>query len=164
MKRILLVLGALAVAATVSGNAAAQQYKWTDRDGKVQYGDVPPPGVKATQLKAAASPAARPGAASDSAPAANDAKKGPLTPAEQEADFRKRKLDADAARAKDESAAKDVEAKREACKSAQAYQRQLETGQRVARVDANGERSVMEDDQRAAEIAKARKIAGESCS
>ena len=47
MKRILLMLFALGVATT----AAAQAYKWVDKDGKVRYGDTPPPGVKATPMR-----------------------------------------------------------------------------------------------------------------
>ena len=48
-----------------SGLALAQQYKWVDADGKVRYGDVPPPGVKATPLRPPP-----PGVSSGSAPAA----------------------------------------------------------------------------------------------
>ena len=33
------------------GVAQAQGYRWVDKDGKVRYGDVPPPGVKATPLR-----------------------------------------------------------------------------------------------------------------
>ena len=45
-KAIILGLGVL-----FSATAMAQQYKWVDQNGKVQYGDVPPPGVKAQRLK-----------------------------------------------------------------------------------------------------------------
>ncbi|HZQ74511.1 MAG TPA: DUF4124 domain-containing protein [Burkholderiales bacterium] len=63
--RTCLILVALALVSTL---AAAQQFKWTDKDGKVRYGDVPPPGVKATRLKAPppGTPAPRPKAASAS--------------------------------------------------------------------------------------------------
>jgi hypothetical protein len=160
------MIGALAIAATLSGNAAAQQYKWIDRNGKVQYGDTPPAGVNATPLKgpAAAPPApAEKGASKAAAKDAKAANKGPLTPAEQDAEFRKRKLEAEKAGAKDEKAAQDAETRRENCKSAQEYQRQLEGGQRIARTDAKGERYFMEDEQRAAELAKARKSAADWC-
>ena len=66
--------------------AAAQQYKWVDQNGKVQYGDVPPPGVKATRLKP-------PPGRARAAPPPRAAKKGdkPLSP---EAAYRKRQEDA----------------------------------------------------------------------
>ncbi|MGH8703832.1 MAG: DUF4124 domain-containing protein [Burkholderiales bacterium] len=54
MTKALVLLVALALA----GAAQAQQYKWVDKDGKVRYGDTPPPGVKATALKPPPGPAA----------------------------------------------------------------------------------------------------------
>ena len=51
MKKSLLFVAALAFATS----ALAQQFKWVDKDGKVQYGDTPPPGVKATRLQGPAS-------------------------------------------------------------------------------------------------------------
>ena len=77
-------------------SASAQSYKWVDKDGKVYYGDSPPPGAKVTALKgqpAAAAQAAAAGkdAAKDAGKdAAKEAKTGPLTPVEQEQAYRKR--------------------------------------------------------------------------
>jgi len=34
------------LAASASGQAQAQQYRWVDQSGKTQFGDVPPPGAK----------------------------------------------------------------------------------------------------------------------
>ena len=62
MKKLLLVAAALAF----SAGASAQLYKWKDKDGRTRYGDIPPPGVQATQIRA---PAARP-----APPPAEDAK------------------------------------------------------------------------------------------
>lgn len=157
MKRIFLVAALLTFAALSSGNAGAQQYKWTDRNGKVQYGDVPPPGANATPLKG-------PRTAPAADPAAKDAAKGPLTPAEQEAEFRKRQAEAQKGREKEEKAAQDAQAKRENCANAKEQLRVLESGQRYARTDAKGERYYLDDDQRAAETARARKSVGEWCS
>ncbi|MGH8724443.1 MAG: DUF4124 domain-containing protein, partial [Burkholderiales bacterium] len=41
MKRLFAFLAVALFAAA----ATAQQYKWIDQDGRVRYGDVPPPGV-----------------------------------------------------------------------------------------------------------------------
>src|SRR5260221_14612753 len=86
--------------------AAAQQYKWVDQNGKTQYGDTPPPGVKATRLRGSGGQAPAPAAdKADSKDEKAAAPKGPLTPAEQEAEFRKRQADTQKAREKDDKAA-----------------------------------------------------------
>ncbi len=162
MKKPVLFLAALAFA----GAASAQQFKWVDKDGKVRYGDVPPPGVKATPMRAPAGPAPAPAAESKGAKDKGGkaaAPAGPLTPAQQEAEFRKRQLDAEKAREKEARAAEEARTRQENCQNAQAHLRQVESGQRIARVDAKGERSFLEDDQRAAEAARARKSVGDWC-
>ena len=132
--------------------AAAQQYKWVDQNGKVQYGDVPPPGVKAQRLKPP------PGGAAP-APAA---KKGE-TALSPEAAYRKRQEDAQKEREKDAQAGQETAAKRENCTRAQESLRTLESGQRIARTDAKGERYYLEDAQIAQETARARQLVKESC-
>jgi hypothetical protein len=155
-----------ALAMAFAAAALAQQFKWVDKNGKTQYGDTPPAGVKATPLRGSSAPP--PSApAPEAKAAAKDAKaapKGPLTPAEQEAEFRKRQLEAQKAREKDEKTAQDQEARRTNCANAQEQVRVMESGQRVSRTDAKGERYYVEDDQRAAELAKARKAASAWCS
>ncbi len=140
--------------------AGAQQYKWVDKDGKVRYGDSPPPGVKATALKP---PAAAPAAKPADAKGAKAAPKGPLTPAEQEAAYRKRQQEADKEREKQAQAEQEAEAKKENCARAQDSLRTFESGERVARTDAKGERYFLDDSQRAAETAKARKMVADWC-
>lgn len=165
MKRTFFLALAVAFAAlSIAHQALAQQYKWVDKNGKTQYGDTPPAGVKATPVGRSSAPASAP-AAEDKAAAkdAKDAAKGPLTPAQQEAEFRKRQLEAQKSREKDEKTAQDQEAKRANCASAQEQVRVMESGQRVVRTDAKGERYYVDDDQRAAELAKARKAASQWC-
>ena len=138
----------------VAFGAVAQQYKWVDKDGKVQYGDTPPPGVKATRLKP-------PPGASQAPPAAakKDAEKA-LSP---EAAFRKRQQEA---KEKDEKAAKeraDAESKRTNCEAAQATLRQIQSGQRMSTMNAAGERVFIDDEQRARETERAQKSVSEWC-
>jgi len=144
MKRTLLLVAVLFVATPLHA-----QYKWTDKNGKIQYGDTPPPGVNASAMRAPSAPASAP------APAA-EAKGKPLTPAEQEAAFRKRQIDAAKEQEKQAQAAQDAAAKKENCSRAQQYLRTLESGQRIARVDAKGERYYLEDAQISQETANAR--------
>jgi hypothetical protein len=151
MKKPWIFLLALAFA----GAAQAQLYKWTDKDGKTRYGDTPPPGVKATVMGAPASgPGSGEASAATSGPASTDAKKGPMTPAEREQDYRKRQQDAKKDREKEEQDRKDKEAKQQDCVANKEYLMTLESGQRISRTKPTGERYYMEDDQRAQEIAK----------
>lgn len=143
-----------ALAAVLSASAGAQQFKWKDKDGRLQYGDTPPPGVKATRLRPAAPPAA---------PAPSAASKGPLTPAEQEAEFRKRQAEAQKAGEKESQEAQNAQAKKENCQTAKQQLAALESGGRISRTDANGERYYLDDDQRQAEAARARKQVGDWC-
>jgi len=147
------------VLAVVLSGAAHAQYRWIDKDGKTRYGDTPPPGVKATALGAPASGSAP----ASPAAASKDAKKGPLTAAEREQDFRKRQ---DAAKKDQEKAEQDRQAKSdqaEACTQTREYLRSLESGQRIARTNASGERYFLDEGQTAQEIAKARQTIQQNC-
>ena len=144
----------LALSLFFAAAASAQQYKWVDQDGKVRYGDTPPPGVKAQRLKPP--PGASP------APAAKKGEKGekPLTPEEA---FRKRQEDAQKAQQKQAQSNQESQAKREECARAQESLRTLESGQRIVRTDAQGERYYLEDAQIAQETARARQAVQQSC-
>ena len=150
----------LLAATLLAFGAQAQSYKWVDKDGKVRYGDVPPPGVKATPMRAPAGGASAPAPATQ---AGKEAKKGPLTPAEQEQEYRKRKEEAakaseDAARERKEKAAN-----KENCDRAREYLRGMESGQRITRVDSAGERYFLDEAQTAQEVARARQSMQEAC-
>jgi hypothetical protein len=154
MKRLFPVgVATAAILLACSGIALAQQYKWVDQDGKVRYGDVPPPGVKAQRLKPPAS-----GPSPSSAASAKGEK--PLSP---EAAYRKRQEDAQKQRDKEEQAGQEASAKRENCARAQESLRTLESGQRIVRTDSKGERYYLEDAQIAQETARARQLVKESC-
>jgi hypothetical protein len=144
MTRLLTIVLALAF----SGAATAQAYKWTDSNGRVQYGDTPPgDATNVTRLRApqgSAAPAPAPA----------------LTP---EQAFRKRQHERDEA---DQMAAQEraqAEQKRANCEQARASLRQLESGQRVSTVNAAGERVFLDDDQRASSVARAQKSVAEWC-
>lgn len=156
MRRILLTL-TLALAA---GAAQAQIKCWNDANGKRVCGDNPPPGVKGTAIRGTqstgpATPA--PGAKG------KDAKKGPLTPAEREQEYRKSKAEAEKASAKAEAEQKEKELKKQNCDQAQDSLRMLESGQRIARTNPSGERYYLDDAQREQEIAKGREAVKRSC-
>jgi hypothetical protein len=146
-KAIVLVVSLLFATA-----AAGQQYKWVDKDGKVRYGDVPPPGVNASVLKPPATGSAASAQAKDAAKA---------LPPEQA--FRKRQEDVLKEREMQAKAEQDAQAKRENCSRAQDALRTLESGQRISRTDSKGERYFLDDAQIAQETAKARESVGHWC-
>jgi hypothetical protein len=147
-----------ATACAFAAAAGAQQYKWVDKDGKVRYGDVPPPGVKATPLRAPSGPATP-------APSGKDAKgaKGPATPAEQEAGFRKRQQEQQVAEEKAAKERADAEAKRANCEQAQQTLRSFQSGERIAVVNQAGERVYLEDAERARQAERAQQSVREWC-
>jgi hypothetical protein len=150
-------LFAILAFAFAAGAAQAQIKCWTDASGKRACGDNPPPGAKVTTVRTESAPTPPP------APAAKDTKAapaGPLTPAQQEQEYRKRQLDAQKAAAKAEQERKDAQTKTDNCNRARNALRTLETGERIVTTDAKGERYYLND----AEIAKQTAIAREQVS
>jgi len=156
MRRILLLLAFAAVAATAVGAAQAQIKCWNE-SGKRVCGDTPPPGARVTTMRGAASGPAEP------APAAKDAKRGPLTPAEREQDYRKRQAESQKAADKLAADNKNAEAKRYNCAQARQAVTTYESGQRIMRVRPDGERYFLEDAEIAQELAKSRQLVQENC-
>ena len=159
----LLVLGSMLFYTAV---AFAQLYRWVDGDGRVHYSSTPPPaGVKSRTLAAPASAPVSPATNGEGAPdaAAKDAAKGPLTPAEQEQAFRKRQLEAQKAAEKAEAERKESAAQADNCNRAREYLRTLESGQRVSRTNAQGEREYIDDAARARETESARQAVTDWC-
>jgi len=151
MKRTLLFIVVMGFAAA----AAAQQFKWVDKDGRLQYGDVPPPGVKAQRMRP-------PPQGSSPAPSSSAAKKDgkALSP---EAAFQKRQKET---QEQDEKAAKEraeADVRKANCDAAQAGLRQIQSGQRIATMNSAGERVFLDDSARAAEEARAQRAVSENC-
>ena len=154
MTKVLVLL----IGLTLSAVAQAQIKCWTTADGKRACGDAPPAGAKVTTIRAPSSPAdAAPGAAS------KDSKKGPMTAAEKEQDYRKRQAEAQKTAAKADEKQKEDDVKRENCAGAKENLAALEGGQRIQRTDAKGERYFLEDAQREQETAKARTQVQQAC-
>src|SRR5947207_5857891 len=143
MTRLLAIFLALAFC----GAATAQTYKWTDPNGRVQYGDTPPADASSvTRLRGASgsAPAPAPEASKDAA-----AKDKSLSP---EQAFKKRQQERDEA---DQKAAKEraeAEQNRVNCEQARASLRQLESGQRVSTVNAAGERVYLDEDRKSTRL------------
>ena len=148
MGRFLLILMMLA-----STNSFAEISKWVDDQGQVHYSDQPPPpGIKQQTL--------REEGRQDAAGSGVSATK---TLAEREADLKKEKADKQAAadKAAQKQAAED--ALKANCATAQENLRSLQSGVRIMEINANGERSFIDDTQRQQRIAKAQQDIGNYC-
>jgi hypothetical protein len=158
MRKLLFFLLAIFAA----GAAQAQIKCWTDVNGKRGCGDTPPPGAKVTTVRGT-TPQAAPAPAAAASKDAKDAKKGPMTPAEKEKDYRERQQEAQKAAAKADAEKQDKAARNEGCERTKEYLRTLESGQRIARTNPSGERYYLDEKQVAQEVAKAREAMQKAC-
>lgn len=163
--RISTTLLSLTLAIAVSG-VQAQTYRWIDKDGKKRYGDVVPPGVKATLMKppsGAAGPAQGEKEAQGDKAETGAEKKSPALSVTPEQAYRERQLKAKDAQEKAEKERLAAERKRQNCAAAQESLRTLESGRRLSSVNAKGETVVLDEAQVKARIEVARKAAEDSC-
>lgn len=136
--------------------AHGQLFKCIGKDGGVEYATQCPPG---TQQQATGIRSTREGPAAGGAGAPQQ-----KSIAEQDADFRKRQMEAQDARQKDEKKLAEDQERRAACEQAQSYLRSLQVGNRISRVDPRtGERVFLEDPDRPVEIAKAQRAIDGNC-
>ena len=148
---------------------AHAQWKWRDKNNQVQYSDLPPPqGVPEAsilQRPAAASRRVLPAVAASSAQAAASAASGlaPVKGVEPELEAKLRKDEQEkAAKAKVE-ADKVAAQKADNCNRARLQLRGLDEGARVARINAKGERELLDDKGRAEEAARSRETISADC-
>ena len=151
---------ALLLALMVALPAAAQIYSWKDKDGRVHYADLPPPTGEVKMLRSPTRAATA--AAEDEA---SDGEEGqtaveivdPQTP------FRERRTaEANAAAKATADEAKEIERQR-FCTQARSQLVALQSGQRIARMNADGEREFLDDAARSEEIARLEQQIGQNC-
>ena len=135
------------LAAGCSG--ALAQHVWLDDKGVKQYSDMPPPpGTPAGRiLKSPAGRAAAP-AAESAAPSL----------AERNAAFEKRRIEQAERETKEGEQARVAADNARSCEQARNYQRTLASGERISKLDKNGERGYLSDMERAQEMANAQRM------
>jgi hypothetical protein len=156
--RSLLTLALLVAALPVWGAV----YKWVDESGKVHYSDQPPPTQGAKKAETIRTPKPAP-ATPAAAPGSEAGKAAPKSAAEQEMEFRKRRMEATEAEAKRQKEAQESEEKRRNCAQARNRVAALEGGGRAARYGPDGELQYLSDEEIARELGDARKIADSWC-
>ena len=144
--------------------ATAQTYKWTDADGKVHYSDQPPPANTKEKVtvkprkQTASAPTAAAAPTEKGAPAAKA-----RTYVEQEADFKKRQVEAAEREAAEKKTANEATEKKRNCEQARAQLKNLQAGGRVTRTNAQGEREYMSDAQIGQEIERSKQAVDSWC-
>lgn len=166
-----LMAAAAAVLLTTAGTVGATQYQWRDASGRMVFSDQPPPAsvpparvIKAPAPVAATAPSpAATGPAASSGPAASAGSPTALSPADQEFAFRKRMEERAEQEKKAAESAEQQQKLAKACADAQGDIRALESGQRISRINAAGEREFLSDAERAQRLGSARKSVSERC-
>ena len=138
---------------------AAETYKWTDADGKVHYSDQPPPPNVKEPVTVKPRKQSAPAAATEKGAPTPNAK----TYVEQEAEFKKRQVETAEREAAEKKKADEAAEKKQNCETARAQLRILQSGDRITRTDAQGEREYMSDAQIGQEIEHAKKAEASLC-
>ncbi len=139
--------------------SAFAQYVWLDEKGVKQYSDTPPPmSVPNSRiLKAPGKISAAPTPQEGAAPAQDADQPKPVTTASKNEEFNKRRADQAEKEKKAAEEQRIASDKSKNCERARSYQRSLESGVRIATTDAKGEKSYMTDEQRAKDLAEAKR-------
>lgn len=128
-------------------------YQWKDKSGQIVYSDNPPPGnIPSRRLR-------RDAVGEISGQEAAPAK----SVADQELELKKRQQEQGEKQAKAEKDSANAKAKSQNCEMAKNQLAALESGQRIARFNAKGEREYLDDAQRAAEVERTKKAVADNC-
>ncbi|HZY18613.1 MAG TPA: DUF4124 domain-containing protein [Ramlibacter sp.] len=154
---------ALTLACTLPLTVVAQ-WQWIDKDGRRVFSDkAPPPEVPAEKILRSAGP--RPATAAAEPQAAASAPTAAPKAAGKDKDLEEKRKQALAQEA-DQKKAKEkelAEARAENCSRARLSKTTMESGVRLSHVNAKGEREVMDDTTRAAELRRLDGIITRDC-
>lgn len=157
----------LLIALSVLPLASQAQWSWIDKDGRKVFSDrapstsVPEKNILKRPGQAPTGSEPLPAVAADVPPAAASAPKSAGLDKELEAKKKKAEQAEQDKRKAEE--ARIQQAKGENCNRAKAAKAGLESGGRIARFNAKGEREIMDDATRKAEIARVQSIIDSDC-
>ncbi|MCX8145123.1 MAG: DUF4124 domain-containing protein [Azovibrio sp.] len=156
--RLTTCLGLFAIPLLFAQPAQAEVYKWKDAQGRTVISDTPPPGAGKQTPVAGRAPAAS-HSGGDGAASAPQAKSW----AEKDLEFRQRQQQNRENAEKAEKEKREAELRKENCQNAQLRLKELESGLRITRLNAGGEREYLDDQQRQQEIERARQSVQSWC-
>ena len=158
-------LSLMALALLALSAPADAQWKWRDSRGQIHISDIPPPRdipdkdvLQRPELvvrKPAAPPPPAAGASAVAAPG-----KAPVDP---ELEQRKRKAEQEQEAKIKADQQKAAVVRKDNCQRARDQLATLDSGQRIARIKADGEREILDDDARAKEARRAREVIASEC-
>jgi hypothetical protein len=147
--------------------AAAAQWQWLDKDGRKVFSDqAPPPDIAPTRiLKGPKGHAIVPEAKAETAAVAVPVSTALPRPSGTDKGLEERKNKAAAAEAEQKKAeeAKVAAAKADNCSRARANKAAYDSGVRMMRMDAKGERQFIDDTQRADEVKRLNEVIARDC-
>jgi hypothetical protein len=163
--------------------SAAAQYQWIGKDGRKIFSDRPPPAdvqekdiLKQPGGRRAALPVVPAGSPPDAAGSTTTAtpavaaakpKADPNAPKisgkDAELEAKKKKLEEEEAAKKKAEEEKVAQARADNCERAKKAVAMFQSGVRVAGTNAKGEREIMDDNARAAELKRAQAVADRDC-
>ncbi len=145
MKRLLLCAALLAW----SGMASAVVYKWTDAQGKIQYGDHPPDGVHAEVVELLGNHVPRSAPARPASPTPTSQPQKATAPV---SDATKQAVDEDVAQTRDKQ-----------CADAQERYKKLIEGRKLFKIGPDGERQYLSSEEIDSERANAKRDVDAIC-
>ena len=146
----------MALAITALAAPALAQYQWREDSGLMSYSDKPPPPhIKPSQI-IRAQPLGTPVVAPAAAPP-------PRSLADREMDSRRKAQDQEEQARKQAEEAQRSARMSQACEAMRTELRTLDSGMRIATVNAGGEREFLSDDIRQQRSTQLRQDIGENC-
>lgn len=167
----------LAVAGGSFALSAFAQWQWIDKDGRKVYSDRSPPadiqernilkrpgGAKGAVAPVInEEPAATPTAAASAPAAKNNANAPKLSGKDAQLEARKKQAEEEEAAKKKAEEEKVAKARADNCERTKKGMASLQSGTRISTTNAKGEREIMDDNTRAAEIKRLQGIADNDC-
>ncbi|MDE2081736.1 MAG: DUF4124 domain-containing protein [Burkholderiales bacterium] len=160
-----LCLAACPLLLVLAAGPAHAQWKWRDKAGHITVSDLPPPReVPDTDILARPDPRRElvPPLPASAALAGLPAS-APMSPLEAELEARKRAADAARAAAARADQERVASQRADNCRRARGQEIALASGQRIARINAQGQREFLDDQARADELRAARDAIASDC-
>ncbi len=164
--RARLVSGVVVVLLFGLCSSASAQWKWRDAKGQTQYSDLPPPAGVAESSILSRPPSAKPHSPVAASEAASAVTASPLPSAKTVDPELEEKLRKEQQAKTDKSKLEEQKIttqKADSCTRARSQMRGLDEGLRLARINAQGEREVLDDKGRAEESRRVKAIIASDC-
>jgi hypothetical protein len=164
LHRRLAGLSLAALACLLSSGPAEAQWKWRDSHGQIHISDIPPPrDIPEKDVLQRPEVAVRKLAPAPAASAAVGAAAPGKAPVDPELEERRKRTEQEQAARAEADKQKAAAVRRDNCQRARDQLATLDSGQRISRVKADGEREVLDDDARAKEAQRTREIIASEC-